>query len=320
MSLLPSGFKIFIMKRKGRIGRGVKIGFGSIIAARHIEIGDYSRIGTGTHIVAESVRIGKRVWIGHRNQIRANTLEIADDGEITNDVTIGGMDSPRSRLSLGKRSSIMAHSFVNTTYPVTIGNDVGVGGYCKLFTHGSWQSVLDGYPIQFGPVSIEDDVWIPWDVFIMPNVTIGRGSTLGARSLVTKSIPPSSLAVGIPAKVIRQAPDYPPKRSLDEKAQNIESILSEMKEYFAWKSWPLEVERRQNAPIWHLSRGPSTRQNESADFITVSLSPTGAETPRYLIDLTNKVDSLDLRDHWHSEIRNFLGRYGIRMDHVEQLN
>lgn len=307
-----------MMKRKGRIGGGVKIGFGSIIVARHIEIGDYSRIGTGTHIVAESVKIGKRVWIGHRNQIRANILEIADDGEITNDVTIGGMDSPWSRLSLGKRSSIMAHSFVNTTYPVTIGNDVGVGGYCKLFTHGSWQSVLDGYPIQFGPVSIEDDVWIPWDVFIMPNVTIGKGSTIGARALVTKSIPPSSLAVGIPAKVIRQAPDYPPKRSLDEKAQNIESILSEMKEYFAWKGWPLEVEHLENLS-WLLSRESNMTQDESTDRITITLALTTTEIPRNCIDLKNKIDSLDLGDHWQKEISNFLGRYGIRTEHVGRI-
>jgi acetyltransferase-like isoleucine patch superfamily enzyme len=319
MSLLPSSIKLSLMRRKGKIGSGVKIGLGSIIAARSIEIGDHSRIGAGTHIVAESVNIGKRVWIGHRNQIRANVLEIGDDGEITNDVTIGGMDSPRSRLSLGKRSSIMAHSFVNTTYPVTIGNDVGLGGYCMLFTHGSWQSVLEGYPIQFGPVVIEDNVWIPWDVFIMPNVTIGKGSTIGARSLLTKSIPPFSLAVGVPAKVIRHAPDYPPKRSLEERAQNIESILSEMKEYFAWKGWPLEIERIGNHS-WALSREANISKNGSATRVTFTLTPSTTELPRNCIDLQNKTDTLDLTDHWQREIRNFVGRYGIRMDHQERIS
>jgi acetyltransferase-like isoleucine patch superfamily enzyme len=313
MSLLPNGFKIFLMRRKGKIGRGVNIGLGSVIVAPRIEIGDYSRIGTGTHIVAESVKIGKRVWIGHRNQIRTNVLEMADDSEITNDVTIGGMDSPRSRLSLGERSSIMAYSFVNTTYPVEIGKDVGVGGYCKLFTHGSWQSILDGYPMQFGPVTIEDNVWIPWDVFIMPNVTIGSGSTIGARSLVTKSIPPYSLVVGIPAKVIRQAPDYPLKRNLDQKAENIENIVGEMKEYFAWKGWPLEVEHPEKFS-WSLS-GESKIHGES-DTVKITLASTKGELPRGWIDLENRVDKLDLRNSWEHEICSFLGRYGIRTEHI----
>jgi acetyltransferase-like isoleucine patch superfamily enzyme len=304
------------MKRRGFVGKDVKMGLGSIIIARRIEIGDHSGIGVGTHIVADSVKIGKRAWIGHRNQIRTNALEMADDSEITHDVTIGGMDSPQSRLVLGKRSSIMAHSFINTTHPVTIGNDVGVGGYCKLFTHGSWQSVLEGYPIQFGPVTIEDGVWIPWDVFIMPNVTIGMGSTIGARSLITKSIPSSSLAVGSPAKVIRQAPDYPPKRTPEEMIQSMEEIMHEMKQYFDWKGWPLEIKRHEKSS-WILTQGEGRVSKN--DAIVLSLQTIGAK-PQNFIDLERKVDSLDLNSIWKREVRNFLGRYGIRTDHIEPSN
>lgn len=52
-------------------------------------------------------------------------------------------------------------------------------------------------------VIIEEDVWIGINVTIMPNVIIGRGAIIGACSVVTKNIPPYSIAVGNPCKVIR---------------------------------------------------------------------------------------------------------------------
>lgn len=53
------------------------------------------------------------------------------------------------------------------------------------------------------PVTIEDDVWLGARVCILPGVTIGKGSIIGACAVVSKSIPPYSLAVGNPAKVVK---------------------------------------------------------------------------------------------------------------------
>ena len=53
------------------------------------------------------------------------------------------------------------------------------------------------------PVTIENDVWIGGNVVILPGITIGRGSVIGAGSAVTKDIPPFSVAVGSPARVIK---------------------------------------------------------------------------------------------------------------------
>lgn len=55
-----------------------------------------------------------------------------------------------------------------------------------------------------GPVIIEDNVWIGDKAIILPNVTIGKGSIIGAGAVVTKDIPPYCIAVGNPAKVIRK--------------------------------------------------------------------------------------------------------------------
>lgn len=54
------------------------------------------------------------------------------------------------------------------------------------------------------PVVIEDDVWIGEFVAVLPGVTIGKGSIIGTHSTVTKSIPPYSIAVGSPARVMKQ--------------------------------------------------------------------------------------------------------------------
>ena len=54
-----------------------------------------------------------------------------------------------------------------------------------------------------GSVIIDDNVWIGEGAMIMPNVHIGKGSIIAANSVVTKDIPPYSIAAGIPAKVIR---------------------------------------------------------------------------------------------------------------------
>jgi acetyltransferase-like isoleucine patch superfamily enzyme len=59
-------------------------------------------------------------------------------------------------------------------------------------------------PLPASPVRIGANVWIGFDSCILPGVTIGAGSIIGARSVVTTSIPPYSIAVGNPARVVRR--------------------------------------------------------------------------------------------------------------------
>lgn len=53
------------------------------------------------------------------------------------------------------------------------------------------------------PVVIEDNVWLGEFVSVLPGVTIGKGTIVGANSVVSKSLPPNVIAVGIPAKPIK---------------------------------------------------------------------------------------------------------------------
>ena len=66
------------------------------------------------------------------------------------------------------------------------------------------QSIIKQGFISEGPVKIEDECWIGIGVCILPNVVIGKHSVIGANSVVNKDIPPYSVAVGNPARVIKK--------------------------------------------------------------------------------------------------------------------
>ena len=75
---------------------------------------------------------------------------------------------------------------------------------------------INDQPVLTDPITIEDDVWIGLNAVILQGVTIGRGAIVGAGAVVTKSLPPWSIAVGVPAKVTGRregAPAVEPGRS-----------------------------------------------------------------------------------------------------------
>ena len=86
---------------------------------------------------------------------------------------------------------------------VTIGDRCQFGPNVGIYTVGHDTSVLSRRKfVEFGhPVRIGDDCWIGGNVVILPGVTIGEGCTIGAGSVVTRDIPPFSVAVGSPCKV-----------------------------------------------------------------------------------------------------------------------
>jgi len=87
---------------------------------------------------------------------------------------------------------------------VTIGSNVLFGPGVQLYaaTHPLAAEVRRTLELA-QPISIGDDCWLGGGVIVCPGVTIGLGCVIGAGSVVTKNIPPYSLAVGNPARVVR---------------------------------------------------------------------------------------------------------------------
>lgn len=90
---------------------------------------------------------------------------------------------------------------------IKIGNYVHTGANVMIFAFNHSIDDID-IPSKLqdyydADVTIEDDVWIGAGSVIVAGVTIGRGCVIGSNSVVTKDIPPYSIAAGVPAKVLR---------------------------------------------------------------------------------------------------------------------
>jgi len=96
------------------------------------------------------------------------------------------------------------------TEGVVLGSHVMMGPECLIYTRNhkfdKEAKKYIGYT-DVRPVIIEDFVWLGARVIILPGVTIGKGSTIGAGAVVTKSVPPYSLVAGNPARVIKSLLD-----------------------------------------------------------------------------------------------------------------
>lgn len=117
-------------------------------------------------------------------------------------------------LKFGERVQLNDFVHITTMQSVEIGNNVLMASHIYIsdcqhgFYSGQNASNPNEHPMErdylIAPVRIEDDVWIGEHVSILPGVTIGKGTVIGANSVVTKSIPAYSIAVGSPAKVVKQ--------------------------------------------------------------------------------------------------------------------
>lgn len=110
-------------------------------------------------------------------------------------------------ISIGKNASLNEGVLLNARDKIIIGDFVHISPFCLINTGG-----LD-YNKKMGDrghikkeVIIEDGVWLGSGVIVNPGVKIGRNSVVGAGSVVSRDIPENSVAVGVPAKVIKTLP------------------------------------------------------------------------------------------------------------------
>ena len=108
-------------------------------------------------------------------------------------------------ISLGRNVFINYHCIFLDCAPIAIGDDVQIGPAVQLYTA---QHPLDAKVRRSGlesasPIRIGKDVWIGGGVVVLPGVTIGDRSIVGAGSVVVHHVPPDSLVVGNPARIVR---------------------------------------------------------------------------------------------------------------------
>lgn len=136
-------------------------------------------------------------------------------GQVGEDVEI----RPPLRVDYGHNITIGNGSWVNygltvlDVATVVIGADVLIGPNCSLYTaihprepgprRAKWESCA--------PITIEDNVWLGGSVVVCPGVTIGENSIIGAGAVVTRDIPANCIAVGNPARVVKDLDPTTPR-------------------------------------------------------------------------------------------------------------
>ena len=154
---------------------------------------DFGKVGKGVVFEPgvlvfhpENIEIGAHVYIGHNTILKGYY---------------------KNRMEIGSGTWIGQQCFFHSAGGISIGMNVGIGPAVKIITschidEGREKPLLHSR-VAFFPVVIEDDCDIGVGAIILPGVTIGQGTQVGAGAVVNINLPPYSVAAGVPVRVIR---------------------------------------------------------------------------------------------------------------------
>ncbi|WP_348260967.1 acyltransferase [Telmatobacter sp. DSM 110680] len=138
-------------------------------------------------------------------------------------------ESTRGEITVGDGVFINSGTKVISRSSIVIGDAVTIGWGCVIYDHNSHsisyldriadqdQQLID-FPrgnmvankdwrsVAAEPIKICNYAWLGFDVVVLKGVTIGEGAIIGARAVVTKNVPPWTIAVGNPARVVKEIP------------------------------------------------------------------------------------------------------------------
>jgi acetyltransferase-like isoleucine patch superfamily enzyme len=299
------------------------------VKADLFSVGEKTSINDSILLSNGTIEIGRAVQIKEESVLKAfKGIKVGDGTIIDRGVIVGGLQSEKSFFEVGSRCVVLHHTYINTAREVVIGNNTGIGGYCMIFTHGVWQNVFKGYPFQFGRVEIKDDAWLPWHVFVMPGVSIGKGTTIAGGSVVTSDIPDYCLAGGVPAKIIRQD-NYPKQLNLDEKNKLAKEILQDFESYFRNFVGNDSIKLKElnkdvllfTSNIGNLAyvnelktetlNGPELASLSSFDIVSFTISQE-IKDQKCWIETETETKSANL-NQLSTEFAKFIRRYGVRL-------
>jgi acetyltransferase-like isoleucine patch superfamily enzyme len=174
------------------IGKSVYIQYGvEFMNPSCIQIGNDVQIARGVNLDAD----------GHKN----NIISLADGVSLDYGVNIGALKD--TSICIDKGTFIGTYVCIGGPGNIKIGRDCLIAAHSGIFANNHIYSdpivPIGCQGLTRQGIVIEDDCWLGSGVKVLDGVTIGKGSVIGAGSVVTKDIPGLSVAVGVPAKVIK---------------------------------------------------------------------------------------------------------------------
>lgn len=186
-------FKRLLLKKcKGLflVGRHVKITHGKHISCgKSVKFEDYSEI---QGLCSDGIVIGDYVTIARGVMIRPSSYYGGDLGK---------------GLVIGNHSAIGAYGYIGCSGKIQIGSNVMFGPKCSLFAENhvfnDTKKTIQSQGVKQKGITVEDDCWIGSNVVILDGVTIGKGSVIGAGTMVTRDVPPGSIVMDKRSKIIQ---------------------------------------------------------------------------------------------------------------------
>ena len=187
-----------ILKRLLCLARGVKQSGINVYISPRAVIKRGRKINLGANVVLER---GATLWVD-TNQ---SYISIGDDSYLSFQCILNTFDG---WISLGSNCTVNSYAILYGHGGLEIGNDVRIAPQVMIMpmNHISKDPhvPIRKQGIRAQGIKIEDDVWLGAGAIVLDGVTIGKGSVIGAGAVVTKNIPPYSVAVGVPARVIKK--------------------------------------------------------------------------------------------------------------------
>lgn len=155
---------------------------------------------------ANNIKIGNNVKIfGDIDLRNRENGQIIIGDNVAIDDNCRFVAANNSIIKIGKGTKIGLCTVFNAGDSISLGHKVLISGFCYLQS-SNHKIQKDNY-IQdqghtYGKIEIADDVWLGSHVTILPNIYIGRGAVIGAKSVVSKNIEDYAINVGVPAKQI----------------------------------------------------------------------------------------------------------------------
>jgi len=152
------------------------------------------------------VRIGRSARLEACTVLAQGLVELGPGSELHD---YAYLDTQKDgRISIGAGSAIGPYTVVFGAGGVSIGAGCSIAGQSMIVssTHVTRDPArpIRGQGYESAPIVIEDDVWLGAQCTVLPGAVVGRGTIIGAKSLVRRTpLPPMVVAAGIPAQVIR---------------------------------------------------------------------------------------------------------------------
>ena len=170
-------------------------------------------LGRGCKILSKGkLRVGKNVYIGAYSYIdclSAGGVTLGDHVTIREGCWLqmtSHYNNPGTQLTIGNSVYIGPRSILGAGAPITIGDRCQIGANISLVSENhvfSGEVEISKQGVSRKGIEIGRDVWIGNNVTVLDGVVIGDGAVIGAGTVVTKPVPPRSVVVGVPGRVVK---------------------------------------------------------------------------------------------------------------------